>query len=410
MRLDPFFSLNPISEHKEAEGSLLIALPWNDPTVRIAVKQKDEGLIEALNSVYLPPSLCAFWHKDTKDIEFVWLPVTADTELQNRSFEINFEGRIIKCEWDISSERLIKIAEVAMMATFLPEQSNYRNLISFQRALNYRRRHERANEKIPGISQPLSFWIRNVDWDQDVITRMCKHVNFYMRYYDTESPIVLIVEEMPKPLYVKTARFPHGNFPSHLNLRSIDPYVLDLWLAAVTVDDPFRKFLHSYQIIEYFSHYYITDKVKEEIRKLLIKPDALNQIDKLTSQVVDAMTFSFVDYQSKLNQLIQECVNPENLWPVADLHRGTFCKPIIFDGGFVQEALIGEKDQMTDFTKAWPATFVKRLDSLRNVLAHAREKRHATGIAPTRSNHDLLRPWADLTLHVASEVIIYHKQ
>src|SRR5579871_3256111 len=92
VQLEPFFSANKLSEAIEQNDSLLIGRPWNDESLRLRVTQDamGTGLISSLNSVYLPPTYCGIWHTDTKDMEFIWNPLSKDKDLVGRRFEFHY--------------------------------------------------------------------------------------------------------------------------------------------------------------------------------------------------------------------------------------------------------------------------------------------------------------------------------
>lgn len=404
--LEPFFSANKGAEGIEQNNVLLIGRPWNDKSLKLHVTQ-DADLIAALNSVYLPPMLYGIWHRVSKDIEFVYTPLSKDGELVKRSFEMFYDGRMIQCEWAKPSKALIQLAFASRPVETEISDTNYRNLLEFQRGMIYR---VNRKDSLPAeIGPPLSFWIRNIDWDADKVRRLCQHVNFYMRYYDRETPFILLTEETPEPHEVTLPRYPYGTFPPKLTGFSSNSHMLDLWSITTETFDPFRRFLHSYQILEYFAHYYISAKIKDEVRKLMVRPDAVSHIEEVTTQVIDALTPGLQDDKAKLEGMLRECVEPSAVWQVIEPYRSYFDKPIAFDGGFIQDALINKEDQLTDFVKNWPAKFVAKLEALRNHVAHSRERRHTTNVAPTLSAQERLVPWAAVVLRAAEEVMIYQK-
>lgn len=113
VELATFFSSNPEASYERREVGGLITRPWNDSTLALRVAGEEEQLIEALNTVYLPPRFTALWHKDSRDLEIIWGPVATDDVLRSRSFDFRFNNEVVRCEFGDVSERLLLIADAA---------------------------------------------------------------------------------------------------------------------------------------------------------------------------------------------------------------------------------------------------------------------------------------------------------
>ncbi len=404
-QLDSFFVANSLAEPHLQDDTLQIKLPWNDPSLIIKVISSDNDLIDALNAVFLPPPFCALWHRDTNDIEFIAGFIT-DQDLINRKFDIRYDGQIVTCEWGLPSGRLDIISHAIQPVKAVKTESNYRNIGDIANGIDLQNEHP----EIETVGRPLSFWLRNVAGSLEDSVRLCQHINFYMRFYDTKTPFINILEESVKQQSTTPARYLRGVFPTSLTGFKIDPYVLDLWFTALKTNDPFRKFLHSYQILEYYGFYFIKNDVTEGVRRILLKPDAISRIDEVTLQVINEMSKNNMEDVHKLRAVLRECIDPSTLWDVVAENRDMFINPINFDGGFILEALITDKATRETFSSNWHDMFGPRLESLRNHIAHAREKRHSTSISPTAANSVRLLPWAILTLRAAEEVMVYPKR
>src|SRR3546814_20076899 len=85
----------------------------------------------------------------------------------------------------MSSERLLSLTKGIIPITNA-SLTNHRNTESFYRYSN------RRNKDNPGLSTPKSFWIRKMRLSESAAVEMIRHLNFYLNYYDSESPYVLI--------------------------------------------------------------------------------------------------------------------------------------------------------------------------------------------------------------------------
>src|SRR5690242_20133341 len=82
-KLEPFLKSNPGSGLSRRGTENVISCPWGDPTLEIVIPPGDaDPLIEALNAVYLPPQYSAVWHKDSKDLEFIFSAIATNSPLR----------------------------------------------------------------------------------------------------------------------------------------------------------------------------------------------------------------------------------------------------------------------------------------------------------------------------------------
>ena len=340
-KLEPFFVANPSTEAHEQDNKLQIKLPWNDASLIITVEQNNSELVEVLNMLHLPPAFQAIKHLDTNDIEFI-AGFIGDKELISRSFDIHYDNAIIRCEWADPSTRAIAVSRACSAIEAMSTQSDLRNTQNLISNIEFLRQYPKFNE----IGRIQSFWIRNVDKNAQDTVLLCQHINFYMRYFDILSPYITIVEEEPQRTIGIPNRYPRGTFPSELTAFKIEAYPVDLWFIATKTTDPLRKFLHSFQILEYYAFYYLKNEIAEAFRKIVLKPGSISRLDEVASQLLELMSKNNMEDGPKLEAIIKEWIDPKALWSVIQAHRDVFMAPINFDGGFVIEALITDK---TDF-------------------------------------------------------------
>lgn len=225
--LATFFSSNPEANYEEREEGGLVVRPWDDPTLALRVAGDVGELVEALNAVYLPPRFTALWHKDSKDLEIIWGPVGTTDVLRSRSFDFRFNGKAVRCEFGDVSRRLMLIANAARFIE-PPSVTGHRNLQAFEL---YRYMSEEHPDSTMATSTSLtSFWIRDIDWNENTVTELTRNLNFYMHYFDKETPLVEIHQNSPaKSEQDQSERYRHGSFPPEIVGRDLDPFLLGLW-------------------------------------------------------------------------------------------------------------------------------------------------------------------------------------
>jgi hypothetical protein len=70
--------------------------------------------------------------------------------------------------------------------------------------------------------------------------------------------------------------------------------------------------------------------------------------------------------------------------------------------------MIVDKTVRETFNHDWHAKFNETIRSLRNALAHGKEHKITTVMAPTIQNFSNIQPWADLISVAAGEVVVYY--
>lgn len=402
-RLAPFLANNPESSYTRSQpkGPATIELPWGDPTLSLKVEPSNKRLIDALCSVRLLPRFTAIWHKDSNRLEVIYTALPVSTNVRERKYEFVFEGRAVACSFGDASDRLLAISQAARFEKpATPTQ--HRNLTTFR--LWDHLNSEHPTEALPA---PTSFWMENAPADENELANLACHLNFYVSYYDQVAPYILVHEDEPTE-ETKIVGLPHGPFPPRIDGRPIDPYLLLVWQSLLGVTDPFRRFLYAYQVLEFRAFYFIQDKMLEVFKRVLASPDLVGRIDVAARQVLDAVTETIRSDDDKLEAMIRSCVDPENIWTQIEPNLKSFTEDRTFDGGFVLERLFLKEPTRQDFVNGWGASkFPGALRKLRNALVHGREKRQAYAIAPTRRNHELVRPWLGPIVVTAQEALIF---
>ena len=307
----------PLSDQNSAS----IMEPWGDESFAINVPTDYETLAEALNNTHLPERFSALWHRDTRRLEFIWtaFPLSATwKDVPGRTFTFRFREHDHICEFGDSSPRLLEIAR-----NFSPVKggtSDYRNLASY-------RVHLDKPEGMPSIeTHPRSFWVSNLDWDEDYAVALANNLNFYLTYYDAISPYIVIHAPRDNANTKQQTRYPLGSVPTEIDGREIDDILLELWQAARGGDSAVR-FLFYFRIIEFASFTYLETKARQEIRKILAAPHARSNLISVTEDVVDALQRSKQEDFTKCESLLRETVKPTILWREISLNKAAFSKP-----------------------------------------------------------------------------------
>ena len=379
--------------------------PWNDESLVLVADSDNSELLAALNAVKLPPRFTALWHEDTKDLEVIYTLVPPGSPLHSRRFEFRFRGVTYKCGFGPASARLRTIA-LSSNPLGRPSRTSHRNLpriFLFERS----QLEHPGNNDIIRRGEPTSFWIDGIEeYDDSMITDLVRNLNFYMTYFDRNSPRILVHEEATAGAESRVDNYTPPEFPSIVTGGDIDQHLLSLWESAIG-GDIFLRFLHYYQILEYAAFYYIKDEVMQTIHQILVTPDTAAKPREAAQQILDAVVAERSQDEAKIRDVILRCVNTEELWKVIEDNRTSFDQEVELDGGFLLPPIVAANSGIEEFQKSWHPSLPLTLQRIRNGLVHARESRQSTMISPTESNRNRLYPWlAPLSL-IAAHVMLY---
>ncbi|HEY7811195.1 MAG TPA: hypothetical protein VIA98_12550 [Allosphingosinicella sp.] len=409
-QLGQFLALNPEASlariEIDEETRIFVSDPWGDPSVAFILPKDYSAAASALNGVYLPSRYSALYHTAEKKLEIIWTTYKLgedDAELMDREFDFTLGGATRKCGFGRSSDALLTIAP--LLGVRMISNTEFRNLRSFA---SYVQSNGEADE-LGAFGEPISFWINDVEWDDDDILNLIRHINFYLRYYDSESPVIVVhprksqVEINPKTRYFEG----FDGFPEHIISRGLDPNLLVLWGASFGATRS-ANFLNFYRIIEYVSFYHMHSEAFREIRDLIKKPHALADLERSTRDILLVLrTIKYQREQEAINTVIKDVVTPGLLWKEISQNRAFFEKATIFEGDLTIDALINEKATLEGFGKQGVERFATSVTKIRNALAHGKDISSHKTILPTSYNFDLLQPWLHLLAVAAGEVVLY---
>lgn len=405
-KLAPFFESNPYSTIDRAEddpGKLQISKPWGDTSVAIIIGDGFDRIAAVLNAVVLPERFSAVWHRDLRKLEVIWtaykLPAVWQ-EIFGRKFKFEHEGRQHHCEFGVSSDHLLILAEFVQPLTI--SETIHRNMQSM-RALVIAQARGRGT---PNLDQPRSFWIDNIDWDEGAVLDLVSHLNFFMSYFDGLSPSVLVHDTPDEPLVPKRTRYIRGKFPAEISSRPLDENLLSFWSFA-SGGNPMLRFLLYYRILEYAAVHFIDDSIRDELRKLILSPDLRSDLAKSVENIVGAMSGSKLSDAQRLQALMRSVIDPALLWRDIKANIGFFSKDTNFDGGFSVKAMVNANDTEASFRARGLENLADTFRKIRNALSHGKDQETAGVIRPTRKNFELFSQWVHLIATAAGEVVLY---
>ena len=370
-KLQAFLSRNHEAEVRAGEREPSVIRPWGEEAIEIPLHSDDEELFEALNAVRLPPRFTAIWHEDTREFEVIFTVLEKENRLLERDFEFRYRGSSVHCSFGPSSPRLRAIARRARPSG-TTSRSDYRNLLPFYRFELTVEAHPDADYVKNG--KPVSFWIRGIDgYDDDRIGDLVRNLNFHMSFFDQHTPTILIHEEPAASQKVDDLHpAPIGYFPDILSGKDIDQHLLILWESARR-GDPFLRFIHYYQILEYAGFYHFRDKIRRDIERAIVAPDAVSHPDRVAQQILDVISTDRRRDDEKINEMIEECVDLHEMWDILDGSLSDFSESIELDGGFILPVLVSAPAGYEEFEQSWSGRFLPALHRIRNALVHARE-------------------------------------
>lgn len=403
--LQNFFDRHANSEiatisYRERE-TIAVLSPWGDETLITILPEDPNEAYKLLNSVYLPESLSGIWHMDSKDLEVIWTAYKLEESQQviaDRTFDFHYKKKTYHCEFGDSSAELVGLADMTR-ARSNPSHTNFRNLPSFMQFA------DEGPDEDASLDKPRSFWIRDLDLEESEALDLIRTLNFYLSYYDSASPTVLIHPTSSDAVEPRQ-RYVHGGFPDQIRASDLDANLLQSWQAA-RQESAFLQFILYYRVIEYVATHYLEAGMRERIKRLIGDPSALSMTDKVTSRIIEEFQTSALDDVPRFNSLLTKAVDPALVWAEIDRHREFFESPTVFEGEFQLGALIHKGETLDKWRNQGLERFGNKIRQLRNVLAHGKDQTSAKTIVPTARNGHSLKRWNDLIAIAAGEVIVY---
>ncbi|HEY9262424.1 hypothetical protein, partial [Chitinophaga sp.] len=187
--LESFLSLNKYSKKVSETEHINLENLWGDDTFICRVPISTD--FEPIKSVELPLELSAIYHQDSELIEFIYATVPLTTEHIGRKFKFYFNEIEFEAYFGTPSSALKLLASGFREASNKSE-TDYRNLRMFRDFYKADLQTE-SMKRFFKDKTPLSFYVQgNFSKIKKDFVNLAKHLNFYMRYYDRKTPIILI--------------------------------------------------------------------------------------------------------------------------------------------------------------------------------------------------------------------------
>lgn len=401
---NPWSKIEKLKDDDEADSSPAIIEPWGDSSVTIVLPKLDDKALGRLNTVSLLPLFSGIYHRRKKAIEFIYTPYRQD-EMENRTFTFVFEGVIYQCHFSKPSLILFDLA-LANEPQGPSTGSDYRNLRQFRRYLSLKERH---GDELPFKKhfKPVSFWIEGCNPDEQDLSRLAQHLNFYMSYFDRETPIIEIHESaVAKEKLPSRERFLWDEFPNEIMAKSLDPYLIAQLTSAREASDLYRRYIYYYQVLEYAGFYYLSDKSVRRVEAVLKSPETPCFPKGAWQRIQDILTDEKMQDTAKIVAVVNDCVDPSIIWREIEPLRKFFEEETQFDGGYTVKPCIAKSTDLDGFKASGLDKLVTTLRNIRNALVHAREQRMSNVITPTEENHRKLLPFTRPLGIIAQSLVI----
>lgn len=282
-------------------------------------------------------------------------------------------------------------------------ETRFRNLQSIKAFTDEKARND---EKIgPRLGEPVSFYISKIGQDSAEIINVVRNINFFLRYYDEQSPYIIIHDVEEKSKY-PTIRYREGKFPSKIATREINPILLSFWLATYD-QEVTTRFLLCYRILEFVSGSYLQAQQRQDLLKILSSPAALDSLDQTLDRVTEVVRQDKLSEFDRFEKMFIDLIDKGKVWREACENSHFFLEQTCFDGGLKVEPLITDTKNAGGFDNNRMKAFAASLRKIRNALAHGGEQQAGNLILPTSRNLDLLIPWTHLASVAAAEALLY---
>lgn len=405
------FIQNNSLEVVEKDDWIVVSNLWQDKTFHLSFpKDYDFRLFESLK---LPQKLYAI--QTSNRLEFIFQPLKSDFYCIDRSFSFIYNGKEYKTYFSAPSELFKAIAE-AFVATEaeVDEKTTYRNIKPFYEFYKKDTLPESIKQSYNDLI-PINFFLEgDLDsLDDRSIEKLLNHLNFYMSYFDRNSPWILIEDSKPTEDDFKIPCLSHLKpFPKSINSTNIDGDLLELLHTARKAPTTRLKYLYYFQVLEYASYYFIEDSFRNKINNILKSPDLLVETNKYSHILINEFQNKYYKDNSDslrlYNVILKHCEYKRIKNEIFE-NKEYFLKDVEFDGGLKLKRLFKNEGSIESPQPEIMQTIKSNLEKIRNVLVHIRESHENLVILPTARNERLIKPYLYLLRRMAEEVAIRYE-
>lgn len=408
--LNKFLEHNKEIKKKEEADHINLENLWGDQTF---ICRFDKSIdFTPIENVELPIELSAFFHKESSILEFIYAPIPETDNVISRSFKFYYDGEEFEASFDRPSEAL-KLISASFRETDIKSETDYRNLRLFRDYYKPDDIQTEGMKKFFKGKTPISFFIKgNFSKIKNEFVGLSKHLNFYMKYFDRKTPIIVTFEtDQTKETFALPCHSEEMKFPEIINCRKIEPVIIDLLKIANETANIRLKYIFYYQVLEYCSYYHLNEELKRKLNNVVKNPDVLNNSSHYSKQIIDEFKnyFKANDDRQKLEKLILDYCDYNDIKLEVKSNHKYFSQDVLFDGGFKIDALIKNEDEAENPSKEILKSIIDKIDKIRNVLVHIRESRENKVILPTKRNNHQLIPYLYLIRRIAEIIAMKYE-
>lgn len=388
------------------EDGYLLKHPWRDPTLVLNVPTDPADAMElasALERVELPENYSAVFHKENRNLEVLWTAFKVRRKhevIKQRIFSIWWRGEKRECKFAPASSDVLTLAKCTLPYA-APSHTEHRNIMSFVQSVHDPEHHN--------MGDPICFWVDCNDVEDSDLDEYLRTINFYMTYYDRETPRVLIHEQIPKESGSMRPRYVQETFPSEIVAGDIDPAVASFWLGAFETRDPAMKYLLHYRLIEFLALSYVKAEQRKDLINILRRPHLISSTEGAAAEIAGLFSTQQRD-TDRIKSFVEETVSADKVWAVLEMSRKEFSAATDFDGGYSVKAVLNDSTTFESWSKSGPISLVDRLRAVRNCLAHGQDEGTRGVIHSTQKNRIRLMPWVNLIETYAAEAMLYGRR
>lgn len=398
-RISNFIANNNCIEAENKDNKLIINNCWNDSSIRFEFSDSED--LSYLDNIVLPKELFAIFHKEANKFEFIFLPLS---EEYRRSFDYIFCGQTYKLYYGPPTNVCKELASHVLLNDTADINERAYGMLRYSQ---YYAEEESNQEPL----FPTNFFIEGnftiLSFEKQI--DFFRHVNFMLSYYDRQSPRILIYNDTEESIGdIKIPCKSHNEaFPSAINSKFFDTTLLELMEAARRTDSYRLRYIFYFQVLEYCSYYYIENSLKRRITNIIKSPDILNS-DKYSNKIIEIYSEYFRSKKDdkRMERLLLDLCEYEDIKDELIINSKFFIQDLCFDGGFSIKGLFKDEAEIDDPPQNIINTIRKNIDSIRNVLVHARESRENSEIKPSQKNAKLLLPYLFLLRRIAETIVI----
>lgn len=399
---------NPEIELKELKKKYYaVKDPWGDETFAFVIKKGKR--LPNFENIVLPKEFSSILNKGENTWEFIFAPVEKDDNLISRKFNFHYKGNTFSCSFKEISEQLKFFAQHFVIIKG-ETSTTYRNLRAFKDFYAKTKPDyvkEYFKEKVP-----ISFFVEGpLGKIESEKVEFAKTLNFYLNYYDRDSPAIQIFPKEKEETAFKLPCYSlFDEFPTEVNASKIDLTLLDIINVGHKTKDVRLEFIFYYQVVEYAAYYHLENDDKEKLAKILKRPDINHNATNYSREIIELLTEHFNVNKNKDKEKFHKAIR--NYCSIKDLelelkeNAEEFKKQITFDGGLVLNELFKDVSAIESAEKGVMNRIITNVSKIRNVIVHLRESRENTVILPTERNNNLLYPYLYLLRRIAEKVAI----